>query len=141
MSAGNLTSPQRPVLGLGLSAVMVATVLVVVLPNAALRCLVASWQFGARLAAGKLRPGQVFEVLGARVLVGLFGVAVSLGTLVGVVRTDLAVVAPRLVGHGRRRGSRLGVVTTSRRLPCSPPTDPNTLSRCLSGSISVRTCS
>jgi arsenical pump membrane protein len=82
MSAGNLTSPQRPVLGLGLSAVMVATVLVVVLPNAALEvALVGVVAIGARLAAGKLRPGQVFEVLGARVLVGLFGVAVSLGTL------------------------------------------------------------
>jgi arsenical pump membrane protein len=82
VSAGDLTRPQRPVFGLGLLAVVVATVLVVVLPNPALPVAIAGVVVvGFRLAVGKEQPPQVAEVLGVPVLAGLFGVAVALGTL------------------------------------------------------------
>lgn len=77
-----LGDPARPVLGLGLLAVIIATVLVVLLTAPALPVLlVGVVVVGARLAAGKKRPRHVVDVLGAPVLVGLFGVAVALGTL------------------------------------------------------------
>ncbi len=73
---------ERPRLGVGLVAVAVATVLVVVLPNAALPVL------GVGIAAVilRMRPwrtalGGARDVLGLPVLVGLFGVAVALGAL------------------------------------------------------------
>jgi arsenical pump membrane protein len=80
--AKDLTHPGRPVLGLGVAAVAAAAVLVVALrspalPVAALGIVVV----GARLVRGKERPGRVVSVLGLPVLVGLFGVAVGLGTL------------------------------------------------------------
>ncbi len=69
-------------LGLGLLAVIVATVLVVVLrspaiPVAATGVVVV----GARIAHGKERIEEAVRVLGLPVLVGLFGVAVAVGTL------------------------------------------------------------
>lgn len=82
VSSGDLTRPERPVLGLGLMAVVAATVLVVVLPSPALPvAFVGVVAIGIRLAAGKDQPRHVAEVLGAPVLIGLFGVAVALGTL------------------------------------------------------------
>jgi len=72
----------RPTVGLGLAAVVVVTVLVVVLPSPALPvALVGLAAAGIRLAAGRERLGHVLEIVGVPVLVGLFGVAVALGTL------------------------------------------------------------
>lgn len=73
---------QRPRLGLGLAAVAAATVLVVVLPNAALPVL----GVGVVAVALRVRPWRsalegAREVLGLPVLVGLFGIAVGLGAL------------------------------------------------------------
>jgi arsenical pump membrane protein len=80
--ADDLTRPERPVLGLGLVAIAVATVLVVVLRSPAVPVVaVGAVAIGVRLAKGRERPGHVGDVLGLPVLVGLFGVAVALGTL------------------------------------------------------------
>ena len=68
--------------GLGLLAIVVTTVLVVVLHSPALPvAIVGVVTVSIRLAARKDQPRQVVEVLGVPVLVGLFGVAVALGTL------------------------------------------------------------
>ncbi len=73
---------ERPRLGIGLAAVAAATVLVVVLPDAALPVAVV----GVLAVALRMRPWRsaldgAREVLGLPVLVGLFGVAVGLGAL------------------------------------------------------------
>lgn len=74
--------PQRPVFGLGFVAVAAAAVLVVVLRSPALPvCAVGVFSIGVRLAKRKDRLSHVSDVLGLPVLVGLFGVAVGLGTL------------------------------------------------------------
>jgi arsenical pump membrane protein len=74
--------PERPVIGLGLLAVVVATVLVVVLPSPALPVAIAgAAAAGIRLAAGRTQVRKVAEVISAPTLAGLFGVAVALGTL------------------------------------------------------------
>jgi arsenical pump membrane protein len=80
--ADKATPSDPPVLGLGLAGVAAAVVLVVVLrspaiPVAAVGVTVA----GIRLLAGKEQPGRVVDVLGAPVLIGLFGVAVALGVV------------------------------------------------------------
>ncbi len=76
------TPAGRPVLGLGLVAVAVAAVLVIVLHNPAIPvAAVGVAVVGIRLAAGADRPRRVLDALGLPVLVGLFGVAVALGTL------------------------------------------------------------
>lgn len=72
----------RPRLGVGLGAVTAATVLVLVLRNAALPVAAV----GVIAVLLRLRPWRVGvsgarEVLGVPVLVGLFGIAVALGTL------------------------------------------------------------
>jgi arsenical pump membrane protein len=79
---GELAPPQRPVLGLGLAAVAAALVLVVVLrasaiPVAAVGVTVAAIRLGQR----RHSLANAADVLGAPVLIGLFGIAVSLGTL------------------------------------------------------------
>jgi hypothetical protein len=51
-SAGELAPPERPVIGLGLAAVVVATVLAVALPSPALPVLIA----GAAVAGFRLQP-------------------------------------------------------------------------------------
>ena len=72
----------RPALGLGLVAVLAAAVLVVVLHNPAIPvAAVGVAVVGVRLAARAEQPRRVVNVLGVPVLVGLFGVAVALGTL------------------------------------------------------------
>jgi arsenical pump membrane protein len=71
----------RPSLGLGLAAVVAAAVLVLTLPNAALPvAAVGGIAVGIRLAGGRQRFHDVAGVVGFPVLVGLFGVAVALGT-------------------------------------------------------------
>jgi arsenical pump membrane protein len=72
----------RPVVGVGLGAVVAVTVLVLVLrapavPVAAVGILAVS----LRLLRRQSTPGTALEVLGLPVLVGLFGLAVALGTL------------------------------------------------------------
>jgi len=76
------TPADRPVLGLGLVAVLAAAVLVVALHNPALPVVaIGVTVMGIRFATGAERPRRVMDVLGVPVLVGLFGVAVALGTL------------------------------------------------------------
>jgi arsenical pump membrane protein len=78
----DLTLPERPVVGLGLLAIVVATVLVVILRSPALPvAIVGTVAVGVRIASGRERFGHAVETLGLPVLVGLFGVAVALGTL------------------------------------------------------------
>jgi arsenical pump membrane protein len=78
----SLNTPPRPVLGLGLGAVVVATVLVVILGSPALPvAMVGTVAIACRLVTGKAQPRRVVETLGVPVLIGLFGLAVALGTL------------------------------------------------------------
>jgi arsenical pump membrane protein len=73
---------ERPRLGIGLAAIVAATVLVVVLPNAALPVLaVGLIAVGLRLRPWAKAITGARDVLGLPVLVGLFGIAVALGTL------------------------------------------------------------
>jgi arsenical pump membrane protein len=76
--------PARPVLGVGLAAVLLATVLVVTLASPALAvAAVGVVAAGIRLAQRRVASGLtgVREVLGLPVLTGLFGVAVTLGAV------------------------------------------------------------
>jgi arsenical pump membrane protein len=82
VTAGRLQRPARPVVGLGVLAVGLAIVLVLVLSSPALPVfIVGGVAVGIRLARRKDQPRHVAQVLGVPVLVGLFGVAVALGTL------------------------------------------------------------
>jgi arsenical pump membrane protein len=82
LSAGDLARPQRPVLGFGFMAVVVATGLVLFLRSPALPvAIVGVVSVGFRLAGGKDHLRHVAEVLAVPVLTGLFAVAVALGTL------------------------------------------------------------
>ncbi len=75
-------SPGRPALGLGLAAVIAGTVLVLTLSDPAIPVAVTGAVAAAfHVARGRARPGEVIEVLGAPLLIGLFGLAVALGTL------------------------------------------------------------
>ncbi len=76
------TPAERPTLGLGLVAVLAATVLVVVLHNAAIPvAAIGVAVVAARILTGKENAKHAIDVLGVPVLIGLFGVAVALGTL------------------------------------------------------------
>jgi arsenical pump membrane protein len=78
----DVTAAPRPELGLGLVAVLGAAVLVVTLHNAAIPvAAIGVAAIAVRLARGREQPGRVAQVLGVPVLIGLFGVAVALGTL------------------------------------------------------------
>jgi arsenical pump membrane protein len=82
VSTKELTKAERPTLGLGLLAVVAATLLVLLLHTPALPvAVVGVVAIGIRLAAGKEESHHVLTVLGVPILVGLFGVAVALGTL------------------------------------------------------------
>jgi arsenical pump membrane protein len=75
-------NPERPVLGVGLIAVMAVTVSVLVLrspaaPVAAIGVVVVV----VRAFSAAVSSRRVLGILGLPVLVGLFGIAVSLGTL------------------------------------------------------------
>ena len=81
-TVADLTKPDRPQLGLGLLAVVAAATLVVVLRSPALPvAAVGVIAAGVRVARRAEPPGRFLEVLGLPVLVGLFGIAVALGTL------------------------------------------------------------
>ncbi len=78
----DLTPPERPVLGLGLAAVTAATVLVLVLRTPAVPvAVVGVVGIAARLITGREQIRRVLAMLGLPVLLGLFGVAVGLGTV------------------------------------------------------------
>jgi arsenical pump membrane protein len=76
------SEPTRPAFGLGTAAVVTATILVLALPAPALAvATVGVAAIGVRLLGRRDEPRHVLGVLGIPVLVGLFGVAVALGTL------------------------------------------------------------
>jgi arsenical pump membrane protein len=80
--AGDPEPGERPVLGVGLAAVLVATAVVVTLSSPAVPvAAVGAVAAGIRLAQGREKPRDVREVLGLPVLIGLFGVAVALGAV------------------------------------------------------------
>jgi arsenical pump membrane protein len=79
--AVQVAKPARPVLGLGLAAVVVATASVVVLRSPAIPVVVVGAVVaGLRVWRRAEQPRQVWDVLGLPVLVGLFGISVALGT-------------------------------------------------------------
>ncbi len=79
------TGPERPVLGVGLVAIVVVTALVVALhapalPVAAVGLVAVALR--ARQGGGRRETARAaLQILGVPVLVGLFGLAVALGTL------------------------------------------------------------
>ncbi len=74
--------PERPVLGVGLLAVAVVTVLVLVLRAPALPvAAVGVVAVLLRSRRGAVSPRAALDILGVPVLVALFGLAVALGTL------------------------------------------------------------
>ena len=75
-------APGRPVLGVGLGAVLLATVLVVTLASPAPAVAAVGVTAAAiRLAQRRVTATGVREVLGLPILTGLFGVAVTLGAV------------------------------------------------------------
>jgi arsenical pump membrane protein len=80
--ADDLSPAGRPVGMLGVAAVVIATALVLLLRSPALPVMaVGVVAVTARVGAGRARLDRVIEYLGLPVLIGLFGVAVALGTL------------------------------------------------------------
>ena len=72
----------RPVLGVGLVAVVAVTVMVLVLRSpAAFVAVVGVVAVGVRSFSSAVSPRRALGVLGLPVLIGLFGIAVALGTL------------------------------------------------------------
>jgi arsenical pump membrane protein len=77
-----LVRPEPAVMGVGLAAVALATVLVAVLPSPAIPvAVVGGLAVGARMARDRHGARRAVDVLAVPILVGLFGVAVALGTL------------------------------------------------------------
>ena len=73
---------QRPVLGIGLIAVLAVTILVVVLRSPALPVAAVGLVAVSLRARSRTKQGErALDVLGVPVLIGLFGIAVALGTL------------------------------------------------------------
>src|SRR6202789_1486054 len=71
-----------PVIGLGLVAIVVSTACMLALRSPALPVLIVGVvAAGQRIATGKERGRRAVGILGLPILVGLFGVAVALGTL------------------------------------------------------------
>jgi arsenical pump membrane protein len=83
---------------LGLSAVLAATVLVIAVRGAALPVLLVGMAAAAvRIRQGRIAPGRAWNVIGAPVLAGLFGIAVALG-VVGRAWSGPAVLLAHLSG-------------------------------------------
>ncbi len=81
LSRGPLVDPERVVRGIGLAATLSVAVLVIVLRSPAVPVLaVGVAAIGVRIGRGQCRAGDVLGSLGLPVLVGLFGLAVALGT-------------------------------------------------------------
>jgi len=82
VNADSPTAADPPVIGLGLVAVVVATALVIALPSPALPVLaVGVLAISARLIKSREHLRQIIDILGVPVLIGLFGLAIALGTL------------------------------------------------------------
>jgi arsenical pump membrane protein len=82
ITAKDAAEPSRLAPGVGMVAVAAATVLVLVLRTPAVPvAVVGVIAAGVHMARGNATLATVTNVLGVRVLVGLFGVAVALGTL------------------------------------------------------------
>jgi arsenical pump membrane protein len=78
----DLSRAEPSVLGLGLVAVLGAALAVVLLRSPALWvAAIGLIAVGVRIASGRERLGRAVQALGLPVLIGLFGVAVALGTL------------------------------------------------------------
>ena len=77
-----ITAVARPVVGVGLLAVVLAVVLVVALRSPAVPVLIVGLAAAvARLLQRRLRVDEAAAVLGVPVLAGLFGITIALGTL------------------------------------------------------------
>jgi arsenical pump membrane protein len=95
-----VTRTDRPVLGLGLPAVVLVVVLVLALRAPALPVLgVGALAALARVAQRRLTAHRAVDTLGVPVLVGLFGITVGLGTL-GRVWSGPATLLSHLGGVG-----------------------------------------
>jgi arsenical pump membrane protein len=71
-----------PVVGVGLAAVVAVTILVLVLRTPAVPVAVVGFlALSVRMLRRQSTPGTALQVLGLPVLIGLFGLAVALGTL------------------------------------------------------------
>ena len=84
MPAGTPSTPSRPRLGVGLVGAVVAVVAVVALGGTAMALVVLGTGLavaGCRAAQGRLSVAAVRQTVDVPVLVGLFGLAVALGTL------------------------------------------------------------
>jgi arsenical pump membrane protein len=82
MTACELPAPERATLGLGLASIALVTLLVLVLRSPALPvAIVGVVAIGARVVSGREQIRRVSGVLGIPLLVGLFGIAVALGTI------------------------------------------------------------
>jgi arsenical pump membrane protein len=76
----NVDPPTQPTFGLGLTAVVASAVLVLLLAKPALPvAAVGASVVVIRFATGRMNAERVLRVLGAPLLLGLFGVAVALG--------------------------------------------------------------
>jgi arsenical pump membrane protein len=76
------TKPEAPTFGLGVMAIVGAIGFVVCLRTPALPvAVVGVGAAGVRLAGGRVRPQRVAEQVGVPLLIGLFGLAVALGTV------------------------------------------------------------
>jgi arsenical pump membrane protein len=118
----------RPVLGIGMAAIVAATVLMIVIRTSALPVFaIGVLAAGIKVArGGPVRIGRIWQVPGAPVLAGLFGAAVALGTPGPALRS-----CSRTCPGGRRQRSprsRRPWSTTCRPLACSRPGHP--LIRC-----------
>jgi arsenical pump membrane protein len=82
LTARARATPAHPRVGLGLVAVLVATVLILLVPSPALAVAgIGLASVGLRIAQRKQSARVAGDVLGVPLLVGLFGIAVALGTL------------------------------------------------------------
>jgi arsenical pump membrane protein len=81
-TSGEMQAPERATVGLGLVSIAVVTLLVLTLRSPALPvAIVGVVAIGLRVVSGKEQVRHVSEVLGIPLLLGLFSVAVALGTL------------------------------------------------------------
>jgi arsenical pump membrane protein len=121
----------RPLLGLGLVVVLGATILVVTLHHAAIPvAAIGIAAVAVRMARGREQPRHVAGVLGVPVLIGLFGVAVALGTP-GRVWSGPADLLAHLDRWGTAGVAAVSSVLVNNLPPrrCSPLGDPTTRSR------------
>jgi arsenical pump membrane protein len=104
---------QRPVIGLGLVAMVVTTVLVLTLRAPALPVFVVGIVVvGLQVATQRQRSTGVVSGLGAPVLTGLFGLAVALGAL-GRTWTGPATLLSHLDGWGTAAAGAVGAVVVN----------------------------